>query len=1132
MKPRLNPFLRHSLRAAAAIGLAASSAQAVDYNFGSITDNFTITASDQARVQGVSTGTGTFSDNGFGGVYDRGAAQDALYMHFNLGSLSGATINGDVNLNLTVNATWGGAINGGIIGTATSAWTYPGSAPGITTFTPVSAPNGTFTNGQTASWTIANSTFTGILGNLGSFNGLAVTAGDGSTAHFSTAATLTGNFTTTGIRVIGGSDWSAASWNDTTRTLSIAGSSNVTDGNVIMIPGTTLSVGGSATLGGGIFSGTFQSDGTISYGSSSAQTLSGAISGGGSIIQAGSGALTLSGAVSGSGSITQTGSGTLAISGGMSGNRSLTQAGSGTLTLTNNNSYTGATTVNAGRLILSGNSTGGGAITIADTASGKAAMEVSGTITGSNGLNIGSASNSVGALRQTAGSVTRNFLALGVTTGSYGAASVSGGSLTITGDANIASWGSGYQTGGGRGGLLEISNGTVAVGGWLTMNRWGGDQDAVLNVSGGSLTYAGGGLVANWNADGADTSVITVSGTGSIATTNNSAINLSNNASSANTGILNLNGGTVTPSGIYGGRGFVNFNGGTLKANSDNSNFLSVNTAQVRSGGAIIDTNGKNITINQALLAPADNGVTTIAVTDGGSGYVSAPILTISGGTGSGATAIANMVDDGSGNGTFRIGSITVTGAGNYTAAPNTITQTGGGATTQASGFSFGTAANTSGGLTKNGSGSLTLGGVNTFTGGLTVNEGLVVISNDNNLGAASGGVTLNGGGLKGSAAITLGSGRTITLGASGGYFSNGSNQSWTINSKLTGAGFIGFNYDSSTANSMTLTSTTNDYSGETRIGTNGPGYYPNNAAAANLKLGAANALSYGTGKGNVIVGYDVNGTAKASLDLNGFSANINGLSTNNAANASVNNSSATAATLTLGNGDASASFGGVIEDTGGALSLIKTGSGTQTLTGVNTYEGSTTVSQGTLVIGTGGSIANTSTIHISSGANLDVSAATGFTVGATQSLTGFGSVKGDISVQGTLGIGASPGTMTFEDDLTLGSNSVSNFEINGFSAGNYDLAVAAALGTQNVAFNGGILNLLFQSGFNTAGSVKIFDFDTYSGSGFTTVNTTGLADGYTATFDITSGVVTVIPEPRAALLGGLGLLMLLRRRR
>lgn len=91
---------------------------------------------------------------------------------------------------------------------------------------------------------------------------------------------------------------------------------------------------------------------------------------------------------------------------------------------------------------------------------------------------------------------------------------------------------------------------------------------------------------------------------------------------------------------------------------------------------------------------------------------------------------------------------------------------------------------------------------------------------------------------------------------------------------------------------------------------------------------------------------------------------------------------------------------------------------------------------------------------------------------------------------------------MTFAGDLGLNSGSISDFEINGFTLGNYDLALAALAGTQTVSFNGGTLNLLFQSGFSTVGTVKIFDFDDYDGSGFTSLVSTGLASGYTASFD------------------------------
>lgn len=62
---------------------------------------------------------------------------------------------------------------------------------------------------------------------------------------------------------------------------------------------------------------------------------------------------------------------------------------------------------------------------------------------------------------------------------------------------------------------------------------------------------------------------------------------------------------------------------------------------------------------------------------------------------------------------------------------------------------------------------------------------------------------------------------------------------------------------------------------------------------------------------------------------------------------------------------------------------------------------------------------------------------------------------------------------------------------------------------------------------------MTIFDFENYGGT-FATVNTSGLASGFTASFDALNGVVTVVPEPTAMglLAGSLSLLMIFRRRR
>ena len=325
MKSEFNPLRRSALlvTSVAAIGLACTT-QAANYNFGAVTADFTIQLSDMARVQGVGTSSGTFDSSGSGSVYDRGANQDATYMHFDLAPLAGTTMIGNVNLNLTVDTTWGGGLYAGIIGTANGAWSAANgsTAPGMSPFTSVSAPNALYTNGQTATWTISATTFSEILGNLAHFNGFAVTAGDGSQAHFTSAATLTGSCSAGAIRVTDGTDWSAASWDDGSKTLSISGSSNVSGGNVSLVAGSTLTLGGSATLDGGNFSGTMANNGSLIMGSSANHTLAGIISGGGG----------------------------------------LTKSGSGTLVLSAVNTYTGGTTVHSGILELAGSTGGTGRI--------------------------------------------------------------------------------------------------------------------------------------------------------------------------------------------------------------------------------------------------------------------------------------------------------------------------------------------------------------------------------------------------------------------------------------------------------------------------------------------------------------------------------------------------------------------------------------------------------------------------------------------------------------------------------------------------------------------------------------------------------------------------------------------------
>ena len=337
------------------------------------------------------------------------------------------------------------------------------------------------------------------------------------------------------------------------------------------------------------------------------------------------------------------------------------------------------------------------------------------------------------------------------------------------------------------------------------------------------------------------------------------------------------------------------------------------------------------------------------------------------------------------------------------------------------------------------GGGSLVLSGANTYGGGTTVSGGSVLSLNaDSGLGAATAGLTLNGGCLKNNnSSPTITSSRTITLGANGGYVDAG----WapahpvTLNSKLTGAGDLLIDLDGSP---VVIANTGNNYTGDTIVGANGPGYYASGTKAW-LKLGASGVIPNGAGYGNVII----NSAYAGVLDLAGFSQTINGLS----GDGTVDNS-AGAGSLSVGNNDTSSTFSGVLQNSTGTLALGKVGSGTLTLSGASTYTGATTVSAGTLAFAAGGSLGATA-LSVASGATLANTTTSSAALGGSATLSSgaaasFTAVGGPSSAVGGFSVGG---------DLSLNNNTLTiSVSGSGLALGSYRLLDCA--GTVSGAAN------------------------------------------------------------------------------
>ncbi|HEU6449308.1 MAG TPA: autotransporter-associated beta strand repeat-containing protein [Verrucomicrobiae bacterium] len=555
---------------------------------------------------------------------------------------------------------------------------------------------------------------------------------------------------------------------------SYAGGTTINNGTLQL--GSTTAIGtGSLTINGGALD---SSVANLVNANNNAQDWNGDFSFAGTEnLNMGSGDVTMSGS-----RLVTVNANTLTIGGNISAlTFSLTKDGNGTLALNGSNTITGNITVPKGALALGGGGSIASAhdILVGNTPGQAAALYQSGTSV------IGSTDNGGGAFQ------------IGQTNGAAGYYKMSGGTANLAGEINIG----GFSGASGTFGQLDFTGGTIFLpdrgtdpGSYFLVNRsFAGGESAVVNILGGTVQLANNatpannglnGLAVNWASPASlpDTAAITIGSGGQILTPSIMVkLNMGTNYNGGNVGpsggnpanacVLNLNsGGLLQTLGFLNGATnnpnvFLNFNGGTLKAGSaDNASYLAgLGGAYIYSGGVTLDDNGKTVTIGQGLQSPAGNGVGSIAVGSGGSGYTVPPQVIISG-DGVGASAYAT-IDPASG----AVTGIVVTSPGSdYSSAPS-VSLNG---ITSGAAATIGTVnmtANSGGALTKIGLGTLTLGGADTYDGATAVDAGELLVTpahqvtgGVNVADGAAFGVLLATNGTASIGSLTLGSGSSV----------------------------------------------------------------------------------------------------------------------------------------------------------------------------------------------------------------------------------------------------------------------------------------------------------------------------------------------------------------------------------
>jgi autotransporter-associated beta strand protein len=442
-------------------------------------------------------------------------------------------------------------------------------------------------------------------------------------------------------------------------------------------------------------------------------------------------------------------------------------------------------------------------------------------------------------------------------------------------------------------------------------------------------------------------------------------------------------------------------------------------------------------------------------------------------------------------------------------------------------------------GIVKSGNSTLTLDQANTFSGGVQIIDGYMVTANNAALGTGTTTLAASTKRLAFANGVNVANPISIDVGATSGVVGVGliQNVNAAAGENATLSGTITINtapasggHFASAGEGSTLTLAGPIVSATTtvtqRAGTvvyAGGGAYGQLDITGTGRLGAANGLATSS---TISLGLSGDGT----LDLAGYSQTLTGLARSGASAATVGNSSTTTDSILTIVG--SSTFAGVIQDAVGAgtrttgLTLNAPGQRFE-LTGVNTYIGPTTVSDGTLVVN--GRLA-----------------ATPVTVAAAGWLAGSGTIAGGVTVNGLLSPGNSPGVITL-GSLVLGGTTAFEIGTGTVRGTDYDgITITAA----NALTYGGVLSLSFSGVVADNTTYDLFSYSGTSAGLFSSVTSSGAYAGtwtntgggawqltsgaQVAIFNQASGDLVIVPEPTTltAALAAIGLATMMLRRR